>query len=564
MAAPVQAQTPSADRDEVVASGLPDAPAWWAEAGRPGYAPDYDSGLGSPWLLAGLVRGAWAIDDPELPVLGGFPGVMGVQTPLAWMDSLRVESGSESGWDGFEGALAKVWVRRGRPLRARARTGAGGDLVLGSGSDALDGNGLSVTRGDTASWWRTGALSWTRGGLGDLGPAGRHHYSLGGQWTRGRQRVSGTIAQAGSAAELVSGESQSVTGAGGSLRYQLALQRSALALELARGYDHHESFGGTLAPSRRDAHQRGASAEWIGADDAWGLRLDAREQWVTRVTSGFGATPWTARSWWLAGRIQGQREPAMVDASLGAGHHEGIDGTPVAPSLRMRFGDETWTAALHAGRVITPVWSDLAPGYAAFLQSTWNGGLDLGWRGEEGRQIGVGGLVGQTRGRALADRLPFEELWLRNGFRDDPNALRFGLATLDADWTIGAWSAHGEVYDLARSHDGFEPRLDPERGGRASLETSFRAFAGDLGVRVRAEVAGVGGHESPSALEWVPGYWTYGATAALTLADATITVRLRNLEDTVRPLPWIVPSTFADGVGRGLEFRLGMAWRLYN
>src|SRR5262249_29174007 len=156
---------------------------------------------------------------------------------------------------------------------------------------------------------------------------------------------------------------------------------------------------------------------------------------------------------------------------------------------------------------------------------------------------GAGGLAGQTRGRALAERLPFEELWLRSGFREDPSALRFGLATLSADWKIGAWSAHGEGYDLVRSHDAFEPRLDPERGGRAHLEPSVRAFVGDLGVRLRAEVAGVGGHESPSALEWVPGYWTYGLTSALTLADATVTVRLRNLEDEPRALPWIVPST---------------------
>ncbi|TMQ71369.1 MAG: hypothetical protein E6K80_05825 [Candidatus Eisenbacteria bacterium] len=415
-----------------MSSGVPDAPAWWAEPGRPGFEPDQASGVVYPWVLAGHVRGAWAIEDPDLPELGPFPGIMGVQTPLGWADSLEVESGADQGWDGYHAALAKVRVRRSLPGRVRARTRSIGDMTLGSGSDALDGNGLGVAVGDSANWWRMGTLSWTRGGLGDLGPAGRHHYSFGSVWTRGSHALSGRIAQAGSAAELVSGESQSVTGAGGSLRYQYALDHSALGLEAARGYDHHESFGGLLSGSRRDAHQRRATAEWIGDEERWGLRIDARDEWVTRVTPGVGEIPWKARSLWAAGRIEGRRGPASVEASAGGGRNGALRGNAFAPSLRLRFGDGAWTTSVHAGRVLAPVWSDLAPGEAPFLQSTWNGGADVAVRGGPGRRLEIEWLTGRTVGRALLLRFPFEELWLRDGYREDPSAFQFGLATARA------------------------------------------------------------------------------------------------------------------------------------
>jgi hypothetical protein len=552
------------DREDLVTSGAPDAPSWWAEPGRPGFAPDVASGVAYPWVLAGHVVGAWSIDDPDLPELGPYPGIVGVQTPLAWMDSLELRVGGASGWDGFQGALAKAALDRALPFRVRARTRSTADLTLGSGSDALDGNGLAVGRGDSLSWWRAGTLSWKRGSLGDLGPAGRHHYFVSGEWTRGNHSLRGRLAQAGSAAELVSREAQDASGAGGTLRYGLALRGSEVGLEVGRGYDHHESFGGLLPYSRRDAHQRHAVAEWNRSGGSWGLRLEARDEWVTRVTPFVGETPWTATSLWLAGRVRGSRGPARIEASLGAGRHDASDVTALAPALRMGFGERAWTATLHAERVVAPVWSDLAAGQDAFLQSTWKGGGELAWR-DGRRQLAAGWVMGRTLDRALLARFPFEELWLRQGFGRDPEPFDFGLATASADWRGRMVSAHGEVFGLLRDEDAPQATVDPDRGGRLSVETGFSAFAGDLGVKLRGEVAALSGHENPvPGGPWVAGDWTYGLTTSLTLSDAVITMRFRNLENERRILPWTVPATGEGALGGGFEFRLGLAWRLYN
>ena len=564
-AGPALGQAPSAGHDDRGSRGFPEAPSWWGAPGRAGSGPDLASGVAYPWTLAGHVRGAWSVDDPDLASLGPFPEIMGVQTPLGWLDSLRVESGGEAGWDGFQASLARIRVHRGLPRSTRGRTPANGDLVLGSGSGALDGNGLTLTRGDSASWWRVGAQSWNRGGLGNLAPAGRHHYAFSGGWTRGRQDLRASLAQAGSAAALVGGESQAATGAGGALRYQLGLRGSDLALELARGYDHHESFGGLVSDSRRDAHQRRATAELLGQGGAWGARVEVRDEWVTRFTPGFGATPWKAASAWVAGRAQGRRGPAWIQASLGAGRHGGVERTEFAPSLRLRFGERGVSSALHVERVLAPVWSDLANGEAPFLQNTWKGGIDLAWRGAPGRAAALGWVMGHTRDRALVTRYPFEELWLRDGFRRDPDAFDFGLATASGDWRVRAWSAHGEIYSLVRDPDSPQAAVEPTRGGRASLETAFRAFVGDLGVRLRADVGAIGGRETQGLQpRWISGELTYGVSAALTLSDATVSLRFRNLENKRRPLPWTDPQTGEDAVGDGMEFRLGMAWRLYN
>jgi len=488
-----------------------------------------------------------------------------VETPLGWADSLSFDSGGDAAWRGFEASLARARIYRRLPARTRARVPAQGDLVLGSGSSALDGNGLTVARGDSAAWWRVGAQSWDRGGLGSLAPAGRHHYTVGGGWTRGRHGLEVGVAQAGSAAALVGGESQAATGAGGALRYRLALRGSDLAVELARGYDHHESFGGLLVDSRRDAHQRRAAAELAGRAGRWGVRVDVRDQWVTRVTSGETALPWTATSAWVAGRVGGHRGPASLEASLGAGRHDATARTEIAPSLAFRFGERAIQSAVHVERVVVPVWSDLAFGQTPFVQSTWKGGFDVAWRGGSGSQVGAGWMMGRTHDRALLTRFPFEELWLRDGVRRDPDAYDFGLATGKAAWRAGPWRAEGEGYWLLRDSGTPQAAVDPRRGARASLETSFRAFVGDLGVRLRGDVALVGGRASQAVPgEWIAGDATYGAGVALTLGDAAVSLRLRNLENKRRRLPWVDPQTGEEGVGDGMELRMGLTCRLYN
>jgi hypothetical protein len=214
--------------------------------------------------------------------------------------------------------------------------------------------------------------------------------------------------------------------------------------------------------------------------------------------------------------------------------------------------------------VVAPEWSDLAAGQDAFLQSTWKGGGELAWR-DGRRQLAAGWVMGRTLDRALLARFPFEELWLRQGFGRDPEPFDFGLATASADWHGRMVSAHGEVFGLLRDEDAPQATVDPDRGGRLSVETGFSAFAGDLGVKLRGEVAALSGHENPVPDgPWVAGDWTYGLTTSLTLSDAVITMRFRNLENERRILPWTVPATGEAALGGGFEFRLGLAWRLYN
>jgi hypothetical protein len=550
-------------RDDLTDQGVPDAPSWWAEPGRAGFMPDMASGVAYPWILAGHVVGGWASDDPDLAELGPFPGIMTVHSPLGWLDSLSVRSGGEAGWDGFHGAFTQVHHHRLLPSDARIGKKAIADFTLEGGSNALDGNGLAVASGDSALWWRLGTVGWKRGGLGDLGPAGRHHYAFSGAWTRGRHQLSGDLAQAGSAAEMVTRESQSATGAGGSVRYGYALRGSQMGILLGRGYAHHESFGGVISSSRRDAHQRHAVVDWSRTGDALGLKLEVRDEWVTRVTTGGGEIPWTATSVWAAARGETRRGPARIESSVGAGKHD-AGGTTWAPSARIELGERAWLTALHGERVVVPVWSDLAPGVNPFLQSTWKGGAEVAWH-DPHRRVSAGWMMGRTLDRALLSRFPFEELWLRDGFQRDPDAFDFGLATASADWRWKHWLAHVEGFSLFRDDEAPQAKIDPRRGGRAVLETGFTAFKGDLRIRVRGDVAGMGGRQSvePGGA-WIEGDWTYGFAAVLNLADVAITLRYRNLEDKVRTLPWLVPLTGLEGEGVGDQFRIAISWRFFN
>jgi hypothetical protein len=97
------------------------------------------------------------------------------------------------------------------------------------------------------------------------------------------------------------------------------------------------------------------------------------------------------------------------------------------------------------------------------------------------------------------------------------------------------------------------------------LETGFRAFQGDLSVRLRGDLGGMSGRASlePGGA-WIPGDWTYGGAVLLGLADVNIMLRYRNLEDEVRSLPWLVPLTGEEGKGAGDQFRLAISWRFYN
>jgi hypothetical protein len=558
------AQTPSADRDDLFISGEPEAPSWWSVPGRPGYMPDMAWGIGYPWTLMGHYRGAWTLEDPHLEETGPLPDLR-VPTPIGWSDSLAIETGGNGAWSGFEGSLATA---RLVPVRLTRRDGskvrAIADLNLTSGSSAYDGNALSVVRGDSANWVRAAATSWTRGGYGTLGTAGRHQFDVADRWASGRHHLQAVLSETGWADGMEGSVEESSAGAGGSLGYGVDLSGATLNAAFARGYDHRETFGDFITYSRRDAHQRRVMFEAEAPSQTWGAHVEVRDEQVNRVTEGLPETDADANSVWAAGRIAKQRGPARIEASLGAGRHGGVRRTELAPTFVFRFAQSGWVSRTYVERVLAPVWTDLAYQQSPFLQQTWLGGFDLGHIGTTTRAR-FGWIMGRTHDRALVDPYPLQDLWLRFGYRRDPNVYDFGMATASGDWGGRRWAAHGELYQLFRDSQSATETFDPRRGGRFGLETHFRAFQGDLGVRLRGEMELFGGR--PNAIDhfvWVPGDATYGASVLLTLLDANVTVRFQNLENKRRPLPWQDPITGQEGMSEGFGFRLALNWRLYN
>ena len=62
----------------------------------------------------------------------------------------------------------------------------------------------------------------------------------------------------------------------------------------------------------------------------------------------------------------------------------------------------------------------------------------------------------------------------------------------------------------------------------------------------------------------LPSYTSLGGAAVLTLSDATLTLRVRNLEDRPQPQVWISAATGRPAQGPGTELRVSFAWRLFN
>ena len=141
---------------------------------------------------------------------------------------------------------------------------------------------------------------------------------------------------------------------------------------------------------------------------------------------------------------------------------------------------------------------------------------------------------------------------------------------------MGRTSLGADGFALARDLSVVEPRVDPGYGIRSWLAWRHSAFQGDLRFTLRADLEAVGGRESqggilglcgdPESLppRALPGYLTAGATGIFTLADAVVTVRVRNLEDRPREQTWIDCSTFSEALGPGREWRFAVTVRLSN
>ncbi len=478
-----------------------------------------------------------------------------------WAETLAVGPDGPGAWRGYGAALAAARAE-GTLATRRARAA----LVLGSGTQGFDDNALSVTRGDSVSYLRAETMSGTRGAAGALGDAGRHLWSAAGRLTRGRHQLEGSFAQRGAAGKLHGGEEQSAAGENGELAWRYGTPTGFARLALARGFSWHESFGGALAFGRREAQEVVGKAEWERrpAGRVLGARVEWRRGEVKRFEESEDARRATAV--WGAARIETPLAGGRVELSLGGGRHGAVKRTDVAPGVAWSFTGSAVRGRLALERLLEPVWADLPAGQAPYLQHTWaltaHGALAAAgpFRAEAAL------FAGHTRGRALAARLPLEALWLRAGFRPDTAAYDFTLATAGLAWRGTHAGAGLEGFVLARTAQRtIQPRVDPPAGGRAFVEGRFSLFEGDLGVTLRGEADAIGPREAETApVRRLEGYATFGAAVVLTLADATITVRARNLEDRQREQTWVDSATGRPALGPGRETRMALTWRLFD
>lgn len=561
----------------------------FSAAGEPGFVSQYDLQRGMPWTFAGLVAGAWEVRDPFVARAGAAPGLSEAAAPLAWSDSSAITFGQGSGWRGF-GATLAVAESFLTPVGRKPR--AVFTLVNGGGS--VDRYSLFITRGDAHSWIRGGTTAEKRGGLGALGLEGAHLWFLAAGARRGAHDFDAQFSQQGVGSQLAStvtadgiagGFGEGARGMAGSVGWAWRGDTDRLAARLARGIDGRDSHGAEGSfYSRRDAarDELELTGERTLAHWTLGARVALERSRVTRwgaVTSdAYTRRQWDERSQWVALRSHGALAGGSLDASLGAGHVDAPqrsgERAQVAPSLAWTHALGAWRVRLHSQRIVDPLWSDLAIGTPAFVQDVWSEGLDMSLaRGDSagsGRSAGAGVMALQTGGRALTIRYPLRDFVLRNGWRRAGSDLAMVLATAHARGRWRAFGADVSGWALSRPQTPDEARVDPTIGARAGLETRFRAFVGDLGVKLRLEAAYVGSRDAdPDAGGFagrLPGYTTLMGTATLTLGDATIIVRGEQLEGIRHQEVWTDPVQGAaqPALGPGRLIRLEVVWPLFD
>jgi hypothetical protein len=306
-----------------------------------------------------------------------------------------------------------------------------------------------------------------------------------------------------------------------------------------------------------------------------GARLAWTEGSVRRI--GDGAFASRTHALWGAVRTEALVGGGRLELALGGGRHDAVRRFEMIPSLTYRRRARGLDGELRFERLVTPVGSDLAVGQAPFLQRAWVATLQA-VRADSGSWGARASLrLGRVYQRAVATREPLEDLWLRGGLRAQYGTYDFALADAGLGWRArhaeagleGFAQAHrtptDTVWAVGVSGPERVARADPDAGFRAWLAGSARLFGGDLGVRLRGEVAGMGTRELPGpAVRRLPGFTTFTAAADLTLGDATIVVRARNLEDRPREESWVDSSTGLPAVGGRRELRLTLVWRLFN
>lgn len=560
--APVRAQAPDAGADAMARSGSPDALSWWGEPGRPGWMPEAWQGTAYPAAFAGLVVGGWTLQQPgRAPEALPWPGVLQARAPLAWYDTLEVRPDGGGAGAGFGAGAAGLRAASAAPGR-----GARSTFSLASGDGGVDENALTVARGDSVTGFELEAMNGARGAASGVERGGRHRWGAGVRFVLGRNRFESSFGQRSAATQLAGGEQQAASGRSGELAWRWARGDFSGLVGFARGFDRHESFGGLLASSRREAQDDRLVAEAQRSRD--GRVLGARLEWSRAQVKRFGSGAFgrEARSLWATAHARLPSAAGRLDLALGAGYHGGVDRIDVAPSAVYSFRWRGLEAGATLERLLAPVWADLAAGQQPFLQHAWLGGVRAvtlrtrPWcaRGEL--------RAGRAYSRALADRLPLEELWLRRGLRAEAGTCDVLLADGGLEWEARHADAGLEGFALAlRTPHSDAPRADPGAGFRVWLGGRTALFSGDLGVHVRAEVEGVGAREAEvGTVRRLPGFVTLGLAGEFVVGDATLTVRARNLEDREREQSWLDTSTGRLALAGRRDLRFTLTWRLFN
>lgn len=511
-------------------------------------------------MTAGLARGGFRLDEPGRPAREVIdPAGAGSFTPITWYDSLRVVEGVGGATDGFDGALARG---EGRTQQWGPR-GAAAVVDLRSGDYAWDENSLMIVRRDSVEWLRGEAYGLNRGAAGTFEPAGRHLWGIGGGIRRGAHQLSGSFSQEGVGARLLGTEEQSTSSRSGSATYRYGTPELSGEATFTRGISHAESFSDLFDPSKRDAN---ASQLGLRLWHASGLRAGAtlREARASRTE----ADEFSARqrfAWGDAGWT-GEVAGGTVDVDLGAGVHSGLNRRVwFAPEAGYTVHGLGYSARVGAERVLHAVWSDLQLGQDPFMQSTWAGVVELELGASAARHVRVSFLGGRTRNRAIVTRTPLTEVQLRTGVFADPDPYTFGLVSGEAE---GGWRAlfgRATAFSLARPTSTAQPRIDPGFGARVLVGARFKLFQGDLGVEMTGGLEGVGARDSEEGFGRVlPGYATSTFGLGFRLADATITIRLRDLENEIHLEPWIDSDSGLEALSPGRELRFALQLDLRN
>ena len=589
----------------VSAAGPPTAlsvlslPEWWAAPGMPGFVDDVHMGNGLPFAYMGVVSGGVTLRDGLMPAQAPWPGIDAIRAPLAWYDTTAVVVGEDAGWQGFGASLVQLKAiaphrRQGKPRAA---------FTLANGSSGIDRNGLLLQRGNADGWLRGGALAESRDATALLGRSGQHVWFMDLGTTRGAHTWSANFSQRGMANTTrrvrdindlspflppwagfeEAGHSQS---GGVGWNFDEGTRHVRAALKRAR--DRRESYESAALSdtlflfSEREAQQNTfeLEAEQGAAGHTRGVRLELTQAQVERFGDFFNSpqpTDAKQRTAWLAARATQPLLGASLELQLGAGYTSApavhSSRLQVAPSAVMRWGEDTRTLRLYAGRFVSPIWSDLAFGVAPFVQDAWVGGADVSAGTRERQWIELGGLATSTSGRALLQRFPIRELSLRYGWQPEPGRVNDAMATIAAGVRRGPFGLDGSGFARVRPIGGQTSQPDPAVGARGAVEADFRLFSGDLGIQVRLEAGWVGERDNESLPEYfvrprpIPGYATYGGLLAITLGDARLAFRAQDLEDESHTQVWTDPSSDFPGtpaVGSGRQYRLELAWPFFN